>query len=138
MCAFSGGQTRSSVLGVRSSALIRYRVSGTRYQVAGTRDLAPDTWRNAWLTLRKPAHRVCMMQDKNGQDSDYQVPGTWYLSPVPHSHISNLNRALLPYCPTALLPYCLTALLPYCLTALLPHCPISLPDRLIIDRLSLR
>jgi hypothetical protein len=48
-----------SVLGARSSALIRYRVSGARRQVAGTRHLVPGTWRNAWLTLRKPAHRVC-------------------------------------------------------------------------------
>ena len=94
-----------------------------------------------------------MMQDRNGQDSDYLLSVTWYLSPVPHSPLSKLNRALLPYCPTALLPYCPiallpycpTALLPYCLIALLPHCPIaalpycpiSLPDRLIIDRLSL-
>jgi hypothetical protein len=35
-----------------------------------------------------------MMQDRNGQDSDYLVPGTWYLAPVPHSHISNLNKAI--------------------------------------------
>jgi hypothetical protein len=35
-----------------------------------------------------------MMQDRNGRDSDYLVPGTWYLAPVPHSHISNLNKAL--------------------------------------------
>jgi len=33
----------------------------------------------------------CMMQDRNGSDSGYLVPGTWYLAPVPHSHISNLN-----------------------------------------------
>ena len=57
------------------------------------------------------------MQDRNGQDSDYLLPGTWYLSPVPNSPISNLNRALLPYCPTALLPYCPIALLPDCPTA---------------------
>jgi hypothetical protein len=35
---------RSSVLGIRPSALIRYRVSGTRCQVAGAWYLAPDTW----------------------------------------------------------------------------------------------
>jgi len=43
VCAFSGGRARSSVLGVRPSALIRYRVSGTRYQVAGIRHLVPGT-----------------------------------------------------------------------------------------------
>jgi hypothetical protein len=36
-----------------------------------------------------------MMQDRSGPDSDHLVPGTWYLAPVPHSHLSNLNRALL-------------------------------------------
>jgi len=36
MCAFSGGQARSSVLGVRPSARIRYRVPGSRYPGLGT------------------------------------------------------------------------------------------------------
>jgi hypothetical protein len=36
-----------------------------------------------------------MMQDRKASDSGYLVPGTWYLTPVSHSHISNLNRALL-------------------------------------------
>jgi hypothetical protein len=36
VCAFSGGQARSSVLGVRPSALIRDRVPGPRCQVPGT------------------------------------------------------------------------------------------------------
>jgi hypothetical protein len=66
-----------------------------------------------------------MMQDRKGSDSGYLVPGTWYLTPVSHSHISNLNKALLPYCLTAQLPYCLIALLPYCLIALLPYCPTA-------------
>jgi hypothetical protein len=35
-----------------------------------------------------------MMQDRNDQDSNYQVPRTWYLAPVPHSHISKLNKAV--------------------------------------------
>jgi hypothetical protein len=26
----------------------------------------------------------CTMQDKNGSDSAYLVPGTWYLAPFPH------------------------------------------------------
>jgi hypothetical protein len=34
------------------------------------------------------------MQDKNGSDSGYQVPGTGYLAPLPHSRISNLNKAV--------------------------------------------
>jgi hypothetical protein len=38
MCAFSSGPARSSVLGVRPSALIRYRVSGPSSRVPGTRD----------------------------------------------------------------------------------------------------
>jgi len=38
MCAFSGSQTWSSVLGVRPSALIRYRVPGLRWHpTPGTR-----------------------------------------------------------------------------------------------------
>jgi hypothetical protein len=37
------------------------------------------------------------MQDKNGSDSAYLVPGTWYPAPLHHFHISNLNGALLPY-----------------------------------------
>jgi len=32
-----------------------------------------------------------MMQDRKASDSGYLVPGTWYLTPVSHSHISNLN-----------------------------------------------
>jgi len=36
----------------------------------------------------------CTMQDRNGSDSGYLVPGTRYLAPLLHSHISNLNKAL--------------------------------------------
>jgi len=35
------------------------------------------------------------MQDRKGSDPGYPVPGTWYLTPMPHSPISNLNKALL-------------------------------------------
>jgi hypothetical protein len=89
MCAFSGGRARSSVLGVRSSASdrLRCRVPGPRCQIAGTRYLAP--------VFEKPAHGVCMMQDKKGSDPGYLVPGTRYLAPMPNSHLSNLNKALL-------------------------------------------
>jgi len=38
------------------------------------------------------------MQDRKGSDPGYLVPGTWYLAPVPNSHISNFNKALLLYC----------------------------------------
>jgi hypothetical protein len=31
------------------------------------------------------------MQDRKGSDSGYLVPGTWYLTAVSHSHISNLG-----------------------------------------------
>jgi hypothetical protein len=34
------------------------------------------------------------MQDRKGADPGYLVPGTWYLAPVPNSHISDLNKAL--------------------------------------------
>jgi hypothetical protein len=34
------------------------------------------------------------MQDRNGADPGYLVPGTWYLAPVSNSHISNLNKAV--------------------------------------------
>jgi|FaiFalFF_MnMetaG_3_1042247.scaffolds.fasta_scaffold03373_1 hypothetical protein len=46
-----------------------------------------------------------MMQDRKGQDSDYLVPGTRYLVPLHHSHISNLNKALpvtRPFIPSSL------------------------------------
>ena len=33
------------------------------------------------------------MQDRKGLDPGYPVSGTWYLTPMPHSLISNLNRA---------------------------------------------
>jgi len=90
---------RSSVLGVRPSALIRYRVSGTRCQVAGTRHLVPGTWHPIsggmpGSRFKKPAHGVCMMQDRKGSDSGYLVPGTWYLTAMSHSPISNLNKAV--------------------------------------------
>ena len=55
------------------------------------------------------------MQDRNGPDSGYLVPGTRNPAPLPHS------KALLPYCLIALLPYCPIALLPSCLTAFLPY-----------------
>jgi hypothetical protein len=29
----------------------------------------------------------CTMQDRKGSDPGYPVPGTWYLTPMPHSHI---------------------------------------------------
>ena len=68
VCAFSGGQVRSSVLGVRSSALIRYRVPGPRCQIAGT-------WNPvSGACLRKT--RTPGMQDKKGSDSAYLVPDT--------------------------------------------------------------
>jgi hypothetical protein len=38
----------------------------------------------------------CTMQDRKGSDLGYLVPGTWYLTPVPNSPISNLNKALPP------------------------------------------
>jgi hypothetical protein len=36
----------------------------------------------------------CTMQDRKGSDPGYPVPGTWYLTPMPHSHISNLNTVV--------------------------------------------
>jgi hypothetical protein len=37
-----------------------------------------------------------MMQDGSGPDSDYLVPGTRYLAPVPHSPFQILTEH---YCP---------------------------------------
>jgi hypothetical protein len=61
------------------------------------------------------------MQDENGSDSGYPVPGT----PALFLH---------PYCRTALLPDCLTALLPYCRIADCPEglYPLSLEHYLPI------
>ena len=44
VCVFSDGRAQSSVLGVRSSALIRYRIPGPRYQV-------PDAWCSYWYQV---------------------------------------------------------------------------------------
>ena len=72
MCAFS-------VLGARYPAFGAnpVRVSGIRCQVPA---------------FEKPAHGVCTMQDRKGLDPGYPVPGTWYLTPMLHSPISNLNK----------------------------------------------
>jgi hypothetical protein len=76
-----GLPARSSVLGIRPSAAIRSRVPGARYPVPGTRYLVPGGMPVS--CFEKPAHGVCMMQDKNGSDSTYLVPGSRYLAPVP-------------------------------------------------------
>jgi hypothetical protein len=80
---------RSSVLGVGLAPVpgTRFQVPDSRYPILGTRYRVP--------AFEKPAHGVCRMQDKKGSDPGYPVPGTWYLTPMPHSLISNLNRALL-------------------------------------------
>jgi hypothetical protein len=96
VCAFSGGQARSSVLGVRPSASIRLRcrVPGPRCQIAGTRYLVPGTGHQAECPSPASKNPHTGMQDRKGSDSGYLVPGTWYLTPVSHSHISNLNKAV--------------------------------------------
>jgi hypothetical protein len=83
VCAFS-------VLGARYPAFGAnpVRVSGIRYQVPGSRYLTPGTWYQV-PAFEKPAHGVCMMQDKKGS-AGYLVLGTWYLAPLSHSRISNL------------------------------------------------
>jgi len=53
----------SPLLGVRPSASDRLMC-----QIAGTRYLAP--------VFEKPAHGVCMMQDRKGSDPGYPVPDT--------------------------------------------------------------
>ena len=83
MCAFSKGRARSSVLGVDP-------VPGIRSQVPRTRDLAPDTWQNAWLTLRNP--HTGYAGYRMGRT---RIPVIWYPGPMSHSRISNLNKALL-------------------------------------------
>jgi hypothetical protein len=79
------------------------QVPGTRCRVPATWHLVPDTRYRINAEGRTPstedrakrAHRVCTMQDRKGADPGYLVPGTWYLAPVPNSHTSNLNKALL-------------------------------------------
>jgi len=71
VCAFSSNQARSSVLGIRPSALIRSRVPGARYPEPGTRYLAP--------VFEKPAHGVCKMQDGGGGGA--WASGAGYLRP---------------------------------------------------------
>jgi hypothetical protein len=78
VCAFSVLGARCSVLGVDSAPVpgTRSQVSDSRCPIPGTRYLAP--------VFEKPAHGVCMMQDRNGSDPGYRVSGTWYLAPFPH------------------------------------------------------
>jgi len=93
----------------------RCPVPGTKYRVPAIWRLGPGTHTGAGPTPRaghraprtELGHRkICTpgMQDRNGQDSDYRVPGTWYLAPLHHSPISNLNKARvtdnksLPHC----------------------------------------
>ena len=126
-----GSLARSSVLGVRPSALIRSRVPGARYPGPGTRYRV--------LVFEKPAHGVCMMQDRAESHPAYpmgSVPGsvlgarypafshrrmrgegdTTFPCPSPprpgrgpRTESRPPNPAPLPYCPIALLPYCPTA-----------------------------
>jgi len=70
-------------------------VPGVGYRAPGTQDPINAEARRPSPTTGKRAHRVCMMQDRKGSDPGYPVPGTWYLAPMPHSHISNLSRASL-------------------------------------------
>jgi hypothetical protein len=73
----------------------RYQVSGTRYRVSAIWHLGPGTRHRRRSdaegrtpsTEDRPGHwktRTSGMQDKNGSDSAYLVPGTWYLAPFPH------------------------------------------------------
>jgi hypothetical protein len=59
MGAFSRGRARSSVLGIRPSASIRYQVSGPGCRVPGTEEGNRAIRRNARIMLRKRAHGVC-------------------------------------------------------------------------------
>jgi hypothetical protein len=67
MCGFFEGRYRVPGIG--------YRLSGTGYWIRAE-GRTPNTEDRA-----KPAHGVCMMQDRKGSDSDYLVPGTWHLGP---------------------------------------------------------
>jgi hypothetical protein len=58
-----------------SKAGTGYRVPAVWHRVLDSRR-GPNTEDRA-----KPAHGVCMMQDRKGSDSDYLVPGTWHLGP---------------------------------------------------------
>ena len=132
MCTFSSGRARSSVLGVRPSASIRFRISGTRCQVPGSqlrssalsiRSSAVEEWEKGDGTFPRPSSRPRAENRRPEIEygTGYPTPGTPYLITVlPYCLI-----ALLPYCLTALLPHCLIALLPYCLIALLPYCLIA-------------
>jgi hypothetical protein len=73
-----------------------YLVPGTRYpEPEPVRRRGPNTeHRRPRPATGKPAHRVCMMQDRKGSDSGYRVPGTWYLAPLPPIPQTTLNKAL--------------------------------------------
>jgi hypothetical protein len=89
---------------------------GLRCSVPGPRRRF-GTWRNAWLTLRKPAHGVSIIvglrHDSVPHPSVTRHPVT---SSLRHSVPPSVPArppyppASLPYCPPALLPYCLTPL----------------------------
>jgi hypothetical protein len=92
VCTLSSGRARSSVLGIRSSAV--------------------EGWEKRDGTFPRPSSRPGAenRRPETEYGTGYPTPGTQYLI------------ALLPYCPIALLPYCPIALLPYCPIALLPYC----------------
>ena len=60
----AGFGLRCSVFGPRRRFGTGYRVPGAGYPGRGKGNRAIR--RNAWLTLRKPAHGVCMVRDKGG------------------------------------------------------------------------
>jgi hypothetical protein len=74
----------------------RCQVPGTRYRVPAIWHLGPGTRHRSRIDAEgripstedraQRAHRICRMQDRNGPDSDYRVPGTRYLAPPHHSH----------------------------------------------------
>ena len=125
-------------LGLRCSVFGPRRRSGTGSRVPGARYPGPGT-RYRVLVFEKPAHGVCMMQDRAESHPAYpmgSVPGsvlgarypafshrrmrdegdTTFPCPSPprpgrgpRTESRPPNPAPLPYCPIALLPYCPTA-----------------------------
>jgi hypothetical protein len=116
---------RSSVLGVRPSALIRSRVPGARHpglgSVSGLRS-------PAWTKGRGKVASPFISSGLHGQRPDTEdragVPENAPVrsaSCILHPPSPDKGRvrgkgstAPLPYCPIALLPYCPIALTPYC------------------------
>jgi hypothetical protein len=107
VCAFSRVRARSSVLGIRPSVLIRYRVPGPRCQLPGTWHPVPGTCLRKTRTWgmhdkndegHRPTHHPIGLKSHRMMDTSASSRG---LAP---GSAPDCRIALMPYGPIALSP----------------------------------